>query len=472
MCSVRGRRDRRSPPTQPRGNRDRRGYGDVVTGEAVVLDLRLARLASRSLALAIDLAAQLTLLFAGVFVVAGAVTVVDDSLAAAIGLVFYLAVVVGYPVTWETFTRGRSPGKMALGLRVVREDGGPVRFRQAFVRGLLAVVEIWITSEWSPWSPRWPPPRAGGWATTWPAPSSSTSGYRCARRPSPPCPRSPPGWAQGLDLSRVPDALALEARQFLGRAPSWRPRSVSNGHPDRPALAAVVAPAPPPGVPAWAFVAAVLAERRRREAARPRRRPAARGPRRPPGRRRRPRLLRLPRLQRLRNSRGSRPAGRTRGKTVRAAVLTVGLRFGRSVEQRSTHVVATGFRRPRAPPSTRDDPVTSGPTPHEQFAVIGATPARRTQRRGVQHDRGRVRGPSSSTAATGPPSGSWTGDTFRSAAATDDVMRLIDELQNQVGEGPCLEASTDGIVQVDNDITVAAAGRAGQGRLERTPVRA
>src|SRR6185369_5524536 len=48
------------------------------------------------------------------------------------------------------------------------------------------------------------------------------------------------------------------------------------------------------------------------------------------------------------------------------------------------------------------------------------------------------------------------GDTFRGAAATDDVMRLIDELQNQVGEGPCLEASTDGIVQVDNDITVAS----------------
>ena len=45
------------------------------------------------------------------------------------------------------------------------------------------------------------------------------------------------------------------------------------------------------------------------------------------------------------------------------------------------------------------------------------------------------------------------GTQFRSAAATDDVMRLIDELQNEVGEGPCLEASTDDIAQVDNDIT-------------------
>ena len=46
------------------------------------------------------------------------------------------------------------------------------------------------------------------------------------------------------------------------------------------------------------------------------------------------------------------------------------------------------------------------------------------------------------------------GDRFTSAAATDDVMRLIDRLQNQLGEGPCLEASAEQDVRVDNDITV------------------
>jgi uncharacterized RDD family membrane protein YckC len=245
------------------------GYGDVVTGEAVVLDLRLARLASRSLALAIDLAVQLGLLLVGVFVVAGAVAVADDSLAAAIGLVFYLAVVVGYPVAWETLSRGRSLGKMALGLRVVREDGGPIRFRQAFVRGLLAVVEIWVTF--------------GVVALV--TSLASTHGRRVGdflagtvviheRVPvrAAPVAAMPPqlaGWAQGLDLSRVPDPLALEARQFLGRAHELSPevREVM-GTRIAQALAAVVAPPPPPGVPAWAFVAAVLAERRRRETAR------------------------------------------------------------------------------------------------------------------------------------------------------------------------------------------------------------
>jgi uncharacterized RDD family membrane protein YckC len=245
------------------------GYGDVVTGEAVVLDLRLARLASRSLALAVDLAVQLALIVVGIFVVAGAVAVVDDSLAAAIGLVFYLAVVVGYPVTWETLTRGRSLGKMALGLRVVREDGGPIRFRQAFVRGLLAVVEIWITF--------------GVVALV--TSLASTQGRRVGdflagtvviheRVPvrAATVAAMPPqlaGWAQGLDLSRVPDALALEARQFLGRAQELSPEVRDQmGTRIAQALASVVTPAPPAGVPAWAFVAAVLAERRRRESAR------------------------------------------------------------------------------------------------------------------------------------------------------------------------------------------------------------
>jgi GAF domain-containing protein len=65
------------------------------------------------------------------------------------------------------------------------------------------------------------------------------------------------------------------------------------------------------------------------------------------------------------------------------------------------------------------------------------------------------------------------GDSFRTAAATDDVMRLVDQLQNEVGEGPCLEASTDGIIQVDNDIASGSRWpRLAAAVLERTPVRA
>lgn len=239
---------------------------DLVTGEAVQLELRLAKLASRALALAIDLVVQVGLLLVGTLVVAGTIDGVDAALAAAGGLVFSLAVVLGYPVAFETLTRGRSLGKMAMGLRVVREDGGPVRFRQAFVRGLLGIVEIWITF--------------GVVALL--ASLASTQGRRVGdylagtvvvheRVPvrSAPMAAMPPqlaGWAQGLDLSAVPDDLALAARQFLARAPELSPgvREQMGASLAR-ALAGVTAPPPPPGVPAWAFLSAVLAERRRRE---------------------------------------------------------------------------------------------------------------------------------------------------------------------------------------------------------------
>ena len=62
---------------------------------------------------------------------------------------------------------------------------------------------------------------------------------------------------------------------------------------------------------------------------------------------------------------------------------------------------------------------------------------------------------------------------FRSAASTDEVLRLIDDLQDQLREGPCLEASTDQVVQVDNDITAHSSWpRLAEAVVARTPVRA
>jgi uncharacterized RDD family membrane protein YckC len=239
---------------------------DLVTGEAVLLDLRLAKLASRSLALAIDLVVQVGALFVGTFLIVGTATFVDDALAAAIGLVFYLIVIVGYPTAFETLTRGRSLGKMALGLRVVREDGGPTRFRHGLLRALMGVVEIWLTlgsvaliTSLASTQGR----RVGDFlAGTVVVRERVTSTAGAAATMPPPL----AGWAAGLDLSRVPDDLALAARQFLGRAHELAPdvrdrmaRSLAGS------LAAVTAPPPPPGTPDWAFLSAVLAERRRRE---------------------------------------------------------------------------------------------------------------------------------------------------------------------------------------------------------------
>ena len=242
---------------------------DLVTGEAVVLELRLAKLASRALALGIDLAVQFGLLFVGTIVVAGVADSADEALSAAIGLVFVLSVILGYPIAFETLSRGRTLGKLAFGLRVVREDGGPIRFRHALVRGLLGVVEFWMTF--------------GSLALITSLASAKgkrvgdfLAGTVVVRERVPvhgqPVAAMPPqlaAWAAGLDLTRMPDDLALAARQFLARSGDLAPDvRASMGARLAAAVAAATSPAPPPGVPPWAYLSAVLAERRRRELAR------------------------------------------------------------------------------------------------------------------------------------------------------------------------------------------------------------
>ena len=107
-----------------------------MTGEAVALEIRPAAVPSRLLAGLIDAFVQFVLFFAVGVITSAVSTTASEAATAAMTIVLILLVSVGYPVVFESLLRGRTPGKMALGLRVVRDVGGPTGFRQAFVRGL------------------------------------------------------------------------------------------------------------------------------------------------------------------------------------------------------------------------------------------------------------------------------------------------------------------------------------------------
>jgi uncharacterized RDD family membrane protein YckC len=200
------------------------------------------------------------------------IVVPEDPLIAAIGVVVTVVAIIGYPILMETVTRGRTFGKMILGLRVVRDDGGPVTFRQALTRGLVgAAIEF--------------PGLIGApltWLATFPVMLASPQGKRIGdhvagtvviheRTPSawgwvPRMPGELAGWAATLDLSRLSDDLALACRQFLGRAASLTPPARERlGGELVAAVAATVTPPPPVGTPGWAYLTAVLSERRRRD---------------------------------------------------------------------------------------------------------------------------------------------------------------------------------------------------------------
>jgi uncharacterized RDD family membrane protein YckC len=247
----------------------------VVTGEAVEVELPVARLGTRVAALAIDLVVIVLLLLIGVFPLGALLVQGREALAAAVSVLLLVGVFLVWPVAFETLSRGRSLGKLALGLRVVRDDGGPIRFRQALVRhlvgfafefpGVFLAPLTWIfgllTMLFSGRAKRLGDLAAGTIVLVERIPDRG--------RHTPPMPPALVPWAQTLDLTRVDDGLAMALRQFLSRSGELLPGAREElGRRLAAEVAAVTAPAPPPGTPGWAYLAAVLAERRRREAAR------------------------------------------------------------------------------------------------------------------------------------------------------------------------------------------------------------
>ena len=117
---------------------------EVVTGDAVVLDVQIAQLPVRAAGALIDITVMSFAYLLGLMLWAATLSQFDDALTTAFLIIFTVLVLIGYPLVFETATRGRSVGKMAMGLRVVSEDGGPERFRQALFRALAGSVEIWM----------------------------------------------------------------------------------------------------------------------------------------------------------------------------------------------------------------------------------------------------------------------------------------------------------------------------------------
>ncbi|MCP9275693.1 RDD family protein [Mycolicibacterium arenosum] len=240
----------------------------MVTGDAVVLDIQIAQLPVRAVAAVIDVTVMFVIYVLGFILWAIMVSDVDEALAAATLIIFTVLAFVAYPVIFEVTTRGRSLGKMALGLRVVSDDGGPERFRQALFRALASVIEIWlfaggpavICSLVSQKGKRIGDVFAGTIVISERAPKIG---------PPPPMPPQLAWWASSLQLSGLGAEQAERARQFLGRAsqlePVFRDRMARQIYAD---VVARISPPPPPDAPVPLVLAAVVAERHRRELAR------------------------------------------------------------------------------------------------------------------------------------------------------------------------------------------------------------
>lgn len=114
----------------------------IATGEGIEVEVALAGIGSRMAARLIDF------IFIGAMLIAAGLLIGDrnDDSATDVVLVI-ISVVVGFAVIWfydtffEAFNSGRTPGKKALGVRVIDENGGPISFGSAAIRNLLRIID-------------------------------------------------------------------------------------------------------------------------------------------------------------------------------------------------------------------------------------------------------------------------------------------------------------------------------------------
>jgi uncharacterized RDD family membrane protein YckC len=109
----------------------------VPGAEGIDLQLVLAGIGSRSVALLVDLLLQTALLW-----LLGLLIIVAGDLGVAAVAIGSFSLLLGYPTLFEGLWRGRTPGKALLGISVVSLDGSPVRLQQALIRNVVRFVDV------------------------------------------------------------------------------------------------------------------------------------------------------------------------------------------------------------------------------------------------------------------------------------------------------------------------------------------
>ncbi len=239
---------------------------EVLTGEAVALDVQPVAFLLRAVGLLIDVVVALLCFFlfltlSGWLLANG---ILDGATQRMLLIIVAILVTVVVPTVVETVTRGRSLGKLAVGGRIVRSDGGATGFRHAFIRSVVGVLEVWMTlgavagvvGAFTPRSQRLGDLLAGTYSERTRTPKLPAS-----------APGVPPileGWAAVADVGRLPERLARRTTQFAHNAAQMAPVARER---IATSLAAEVAGfvSPVPQVEPEAFLRAVAAVRRDRE---------------------------------------------------------------------------------------------------------------------------------------------------------------------------------------------------------------
>jgi uncharacterized RDD family membrane protein YckC len=246
------------------------GEGGTLTGEAVNLDLHPTGFVLRAVGALIDFVLYAALYWfvtiPGLLIVTGMFGT-EQAVFVALFVVAFVVVFVAVPMTVETVTKGKSLGKLAIGGRIVRLDGGSIGFRHAAIRALVGVFEFYMF------------PLFGGTAALFGLLTARTqrmgdllAGTYCQYErvsgrvlPLFGIPPQLTAWAQVVDVARMPTQLSRRIAQFLSQASQYDPARRARLAADLATEASeFVAPIPP--VDPELFLAGITVVRRDREA--------------------------------------------------------------------------------------------------------------------------------------------------------------------------------------------------------------
>lgn len=198
---------------------------EVLSGEAVAIDVQPLGFFMRALGALIDMAIGWALFVLFLWLRTWLLTfgVIDSSIDGILNVVGMVVCFLLVPIAVELAMRGRSVGRLAVGGRIVRIDGGAAGFRHAFIRALIGVLEIYMTfgaiailaGAFTARSQRLGDMVAGTYSQRVRTPKLTAL--------APVMPQALTGWAQIADVARMPDRLARRISQFLQHAERMSP---------------------------------------------------------------------------------------------------------------------------------------------------------------------------------------------------------------------------------------------------------
>lgn len=237
----------------------------MLSGEAVAIDVQPVGFFMRVLGALIDILVSLAIMASLLLLMLwlGGQGVINDTTGRIFVVVILVMGLVIVPCGVETATRGRSLGKLAVGGRIVRMDGGAIGFRHAFIRALVGVLETYftvgavalLTGAFTARSQRLGDLVAGTYSQRVRPPALVDH--------EPIMPGALREWAELADVARLPDRLARRIAQFLQNADRMTPHARQRVAADLVAESADHVWPQPPAPPEQILIAMTILRRER-----------------------------------------------------------------------------------------------------------------------------------------------------------------------------------------------------------------